>query len=240
MLRDEPRQRDRQVKPHADVASAMILETVKLLVGLVAPFAGENFEVLQRGRVDRAEAVRAIHAPRGLDQPLARNHRLGQIIAKAFQRARFDAIDKRGSSAKNRQQRRRFAADVALGRAQHGLGIFGDLLGGLEVLVVHPIVLVLAVVRRVFAAHLWPSGVNPAAVVLLQVLALGVDQQVPGAVLRERRRGIVQQKPADVFKVLQLIRFVDRQRKISATLGRAMVAQHAPLRYFFAPQFLRL
>ena len=45
-----------------DVAPAVILKAIELLVGLVAPFAGEDFEVLQRRRVDRAEPVAAIDA----------------------------------------------------------------------------------------------------------------------------------------------------------------------------------
>ena len=86
---------------------------------------------------------------------------------------------------------------------EHGLGVFGDLLGRFKILVVHPIVLVLAVLGRIFAADLRARGVNPAAVVRLQVLALRVDEQVPRAVFDEHGRVIVQQKPADVLERLQ-------------------------------------
>ena len=69
-------QRHGEIEPQADVAAAVVLEAVELLVGLRAAFAEEDFEVLERRRVDRAEAVRAEHAPRGVDDPLARQHRL--------------------------------------------------------------------------------------------------------------------------------------------------------------------
>ena len=87
VLGGEAGQRHGQVEPQADLAAAVVLEAVELLVGLVAPLAGEDFQILQRRRVDRAEAVGAIDAARGLDEPLARHHRLGQIVAKALERA---------------------------------------------------------------------------------------------------------------------------------------------------------
>ncbi len=92
VLGHEPRQRHGQVEPHAHPALAVVLEVVKLLVGLFAPLAGENVQVLQRRRVDGAETVRAIDPPRRFDQPLARDHGLGQVVAKPLQRARFNPL----------------------------------------------------------------------------------------------------------------------------------------------------
>ena len=43
VLGDEARQRHRQVEPHADVAPAVVLKAVELLVGLVAPLAERGF-----------------------------------------------------------------------------------------------------------------------------------------------------------------------------------------------------
>ena len=92
VLRDEPGQRHGQVEPHADFATAMISKLVELLVGLVAPLAGEDFEVLERRRVDRREAIRAIDPLRGRRSAASRGIiASGKIIAKALERARFDA-----------------------------------------------------------------------------------------------------------------------------------------------------
>ena len=196
VLRREAGQRHRQIEPQPDPALAVVLELVELLVGLLAPLAGEDFQIFQRRRVDRAEAVGAIDAPRRVDQPLARNHRLGQIIAKALERARLDAFDvvhgrvlatragrlqacrrrlctaTRAATGQHRQQRRLGAADaLALLARQDRLGIFGHLLGRFQVLLVQPVVLVLAVVGRVVAADQRPGVVDAAAIVALQVLA---------------------------------------------------------------------
>ena len=91
VLGGEPGQRHRQVEPQPDPTAAVVLKLVELLVGLLAPLAGEDFQVLQRRRVDRAEAVRAIDPPGRVDQPLARDHRLRQIVAETFERAGRDA-----------------------------------------------------------------------------------------------------------------------------------------------------
>ena len=108
VLGGEAGQRHGQVEPHADLAAAVVLELVELLVGFVAPLAGEDFQVLQRRRVDRAEAERAIDLLGRGDQPLARDHRLGQIVAKAFERAGFDH-----ASPPSSDQRSRFPTDSA-------------------------------------------------------------------------------------------------------------------------------
>ena len=85
-------QGDGQIEPQPYGPAAVILEFVELLVGLFAPFAGEDFQVFQRRRVDRAEAIRPINAPGRLDQPLARNHRFRQVIAEPFERAGLDQL----------------------------------------------------------------------------------------------------------------------------------------------------
>ena len=90
VLGGEARQRHRQVEPHAHLTAAVVLEAVELLVGFLAPFAGEDFQIFQGRRVDGAEAVRAIDPSGRVDQPLARDHRLRQVIAKAFERAGSD------------------------------------------------------------------------------------------------------------------------------------------------------
>ena len=91
VLGHEAGQRHRQVEPQPDPTPAVVLELVKLLVGLVAPLAGEDFQIFERRRVDRAETVGAINPPGRVDQPLARNHDFRRIIAEALQRAGSDA-----------------------------------------------------------------------------------------------------------------------------------------------------
>ena len=93
VLGGEAGQRHGEVEPQADVAAAVVLEAVELLVGFRAALAEQDFEVLQRRRVDRAEAVGAKDAPRGVDDLLARHHRLRQIVAEALERAGLDAGD---------------------------------------------------------------------------------------------------------------------------------------------------
>jgi hypothetical protein len=70
----------------------MVLELIELLVGFLAPLARENLQVFQGRRVDGGKAVPAIDPPRGLDQPLARDHGLGQIVAEALERPRLDTL----------------------------------------------------------------------------------------------------------------------------------------------------
>ena len=92
VLRGEAGQRHRQVETQPDPAAAVVLELVELLVGLFAPFAGQDFQIFQGRRVDGAEAVGAIDPPGGVDEPLAGNHHLRQIIAETFERAGNDAL----------------------------------------------------------------------------------------------------------------------------------------------------
>ena len=68
MLCGEPGQRHRQVETQADLAAAVVLKLVQLAIGLFAPLAGEDLQVLKRRRVDGTETVRAIDALGRLDQ----------------------------------------------------------------------------------------------------------------------------------------------------------------------------
>src|SRR6476660_2668096 len=103
-------------------------------------------------------------------------------------RASQRLADPPAASDQQRQQRRLATADAfAFLDGKHRVGIFGGLLGGLEILLVQKIVLVLAVLRRVIATDQRPVVVNAAAIVALQVFALGVNQQVPRVILLENR-----------------------------------------------------
>src|SRR5204862_6999536 len=57
-----------------------------------ASLAGQDLQLFQGRCVDGAEAIGPIDAARGVDQPLARNHRFGQVIAKALERSRLDTL----------------------------------------------------------------------------------------------------------------------------------------------------
>ena len=88
VLRGEAGQRHRQIEPQPDPPPAVVLEAVELLVGLVAALAGEDLQVFQGRRVDGAEAVGTIDPPGRFHEAFAGDHRLRQIVAKAFQGAR--------------------------------------------------------------------------------------------------------------------------------------------------------
>ena len=49
---------DREVEAHGDAPSALVLELVHLLVGLLAALAAEDLRVLESRRVDRIEPAR--------------------------------------------------------------------------------------------------------------------------------------------------------------------------------------
>ena len=90
VLGGEAGERHGQVEAEADVAAAVVLEAVELLVGFRAPFAEEDFQILECRRIDRAEAVGAKHAPGGVHDRFAGEHDGRQIVAEALQSARLD------------------------------------------------------------------------------------------------------------------------------------------------------
>ena len=86
----EAGERHGQVEAQRHPPSAVVGEPVDLLVGLVAALAEQDLRVLERRRVDRAEAVGAVDGPRRVHR-LARQHDVGQVVAEALQHPRFDA-----------------------------------------------------------------------------------------------------------------------------------------------------
>lgn len=106
-----------------------------------------------------------------------------------------------------------------------------------KVMIVSPQVIILTIVRRVFAADLRPSFIDAATIVGLQVFASRVYQQVPGFILSKNSGLLVQQIPADVVEILDLSRRINRQSKIAATLGRAEIAQDLPRLQIFSTRF---
>jgi hypothetical protein len=67
--------------------------------------------------------------------------------------------------------------------------------------------------------------IHAAEVVVAEMLAAVVDQQVPVVVLDEHRGLVVQEIPADVLEVLPRGGRFDRQGEVSTALGGAIIAQ---------------
>ena len=138
-------------------------------------------------------------------------------------------------TATSRLRQRRVAAaaqrmtigKIGLGelRAHQRVGVFVDLLRRFKVLVVAPIVLELAFIGSVVAADLRPSLVDPAAMILAEVLARRVNEQIPVFSLDEDRGPIVQQIPTNEIEITSRDRGVDVQGKVMAALCRAVFAQ---------------
>jgi hypothetical protein len=87
MLGRVPGQGHGQVEPQRHIAVALVHEAEQLLVGLFPAFAQEDFRVLERRRVNRAEAIAAVNRAGGVHQGFAGHHLIGQMIAKPAQRA---------------------------------------------------------------------------------------------------------------------------------------------------------
>jgi len=113
-------------------------------------------------------------------------------------------------------------------RHENRFAILLNLFRRFEVMIVSPQVIILAVLGRVFAADLRPSFIDAATVVGLQVFAPRVHQQVPGIILGKNSSPLVKQIPANVVEIFNLSRRIDGQCEITATLGRAEIAQDLP------------
>ncbi len=108
---------------------------------------------------------------------------------------------------------------------EEGVRVLIDLLGSLKVFFVAPIVLEFAFDGRVIATNLRARLVNATSIVILQVLAGRVDEQVPVVVFNENGRPVVQQVPTHEVEIPAIDRYLNRQRKIMATFGDAVFAE---------------
>ena len=90
VLGGEPGEGHGQVEPHPHLAATVVGEPVELLVGLLAPLAGEDLEVFERRRVDRREAVGAVDAAGDVEHPLPGEGLGREMVAEAFERAGLD------------------------------------------------------------------------------------------------------------------------------------------------------
>jgi hypothetical protein len=107
---------------------------------------------------------------------------------------------------------------------EQGLNVVLHLLGRFEVTLVHVIVFVFATVGVVLSTNLWACFVNTATMVRLQVFANCMHQDVPSAIVDEYRCPIVQQEPANEVVIALFGRCFHRQRKVTTTFGRAVIA----------------
>ncbi len=103
------------------------------------------------------------------------------------------------------------------------------LLGRFEVKLVGPILFVLAVGGGVLAANFRAGFVDAAHVVRLEVLANGVDEQVPVVIFLKNRGPFVEQVPTEELKILELFGRFDRQSEVAAALGGTVFAQNFSL-----------
>lgn len=145
------------------------------------------------------------------------------MLSCPFQGYESQAI---GVLAKNRQFWWLGASHALAWAARRGgFGIFPDLLWSLEVLLVAPIVVVLTRFGRIVATDLRPRLVDTTAVIVLQMLAGGMYQQVPNVFVQKNGSTIVQQIPPDELEIGKLGGCFDRQREVAAALGGAVFAQ---------------
>lgn len=99
------------------------------------------------------------------------------------------------------------------------------LLGSFKISVIGERVLILALVGCVFPADLGSGVINPASVIVLQVLTSRVDQQIPRWTLYKNRRAIVQQVPPHKIEIALGFGRVDRQCEIPTAFCRTMITQ---------------
>ena len=110
-------------------------------------------------------------------------------------------------------------------RTEEGVSVLINLFGSLKVFFVAPIVFEFALDGRVIATDLRSCLVNATSIVILQVFAGGVDEQVPVVVFNKNGRPVVQQVPTHEVEIPAIDRYLNRQRKIMATFGGAVFAE---------------
>ena len=118
--------------------------------------------------------------------------------------------------------------------------VLGYLFGRFEVHFVDSILIEFAISRGIVAANLWAGVIDPAPVVRLQMLAVGVYQQIPSTILNKNGRSIVQQIPADEVQILLARGSIDGQREIATTFCGAVFAKRSPLWDLFSRWLLAI
>ncbi len=113
----------------------------------------------------------------------------------------------------------------AMVRRENDFTEFHNLLRRLEILFVRPRILVLTDRRTVLPADIRPSSVDATSIVVLKMLAGGVNHQIPGLLFHKYRCRFMKQIPSDEIKIRVRQGCLNRQRKVMTALGATPGAQ---------------
>lgn len=111
-------------------------------------------------------------------------------------------------------------------RGEHRFGVFPQLIGRLEELVVAPVVVVFAIIRRISSTDLRSREVDSATIVGHQILTIAENQEKPRSTIDKNRRSPVHDVPPHVVEVLPCRWSFDGECEIAATASRTIRAQH--------------
>ena len=92
MLGSKPGEGNGEVEPHSHLPATVVGKPVELLVGLLAPLAGQDLEVFKRRRVDRRETVGAVDAAGHVQHPLPDEGLGRQVVAETLEGAWLDHV----------------------------------------------------------------------------------------------------------------------------------------------------
>gem|GEM_PF-117706 len=223
---------DSEIEAHGDVAFALVGESEHLFVRFFAAFSQQYFGVFERRRVDGCKSVAAVDAAGGVDQLFAGHHLIGEEVAETAEGLRFDALDffvihgpysldrlKYGQTDRTIRGSSRFGGEDCE-------GVFPELFGGFEVLVIDAVIVVLAFIRGVGSTDVRSSLVDAAAIVGLNVFAVSGHHQEPVFAVNKDGKGAMEHVPADVVELLSGGGSIDLHGEVSAAAGSAVAAEN--------------
>ena len=106
------------------------------------------------------------------------------------------------------------------------MGVFPDLFGRFEELVVGCVVVVFTVVSCVRTANARARLVGSAAMVLHEVLTISEYHQVPASIVDKDADPTMHHIPADVIVIFPCLRRLDRKCEVAAAASRAILTQN--------------
>lgn len=104
-------------------------------------------------------------------------------------------------------------------------------------MVVRPVFFVLATVCRILSANVRSCFVDSASIVSLQMLAIGVNHQIPIALIDEDRSSVMNHVPSDVFEIFPSFWRINSEREIAAALRTAVLTKIRVTGEIFASRF---
>ncbi len=232
VLSDEAGEGHGEVEPHGHIPFALIGEPEHLFVGFFAAFSEEHFGVFECGRVDGCEPVAAIDTSSGVDELFAGHHLIGEEVPEAAERLRFDAlrffvVHVTDSLDRLEDWQTDWTVRGSSGfGGEDGEGVFPELFGGLEVLVIDAVIVIFAFVSGVCAADIGASFVDAAAVIRLDMFAVSGDDEEPGFAVHEDGEGSVEHVPANVVELLSGGGGIDLHGEIAAAASGAVAAEN--------------